>query len=139
MAGFTVKPLDEIPGVPDPDPGDPDWKPLRHHFGLEAFGVNAFVQAEAGGRVIDDHRETGTRHQELYVVLWGRAEFELEGEPYDCPAGMCIAVRDPNVRRTAIAVEPGTAVLAIGAAPGEVYEVSSWDAKWTGGLPDDQG
>jgi uncharacterized cupin superfamily protein len=136
--GYTVKRLDEVPGVPDPDPGDPDWKPLRHHFGLEAFGANCFVQSEAGGRLVVDHRETETRHQELYVVLSGRAEFVLDGEPHDCPAGTCIAIRDHAVRRHAIAVEAGTAVLAIGATPGEIYEASDWDANWTRGLPSDQ-
>ncbi len=134
---YAVKRIDEIPGVPDPDPGDPDWKPLRHHFGLEAFGVNCFVQSEAGGRLIVDHRETDTEavgHQELYVVVGGRAEFTVDGEHFDCPAGTCVAIRDPEVRRSAIAVEPGTAVLVIGGTPGRPYEISSWDAKWTSGL-----
>ena len=134
---YAVKRIEEIPGVPDPDPGDPDWKPLRHHFGLEAFGVNCFVQSEAGGRLIVDHRETDTEavgHQELYVVLGGRAEFTVDGESFDCPAGTCVAIRDPEVRRSAIAVEPATAVLAIGGTPGQPYEISSWDAKWTSGL-----
>ena len=139
LQAYIVKAIEEIPGVPEPDPGDPDWKPLRHHLGLDAFGVNCFVQPEAGGRIVDDHRETETRHQELYVVLSGRAEFVLDGEPHDCPAGTCVAIRDPGVRRHAIAVEAGTAVLVVGATPGEIYEVSSWDAKWTGGLPRDQG
>ena len=134
MVGFTVKKLDEIPGVPDPDPGDPDWKPLRHHFGIESFGVNCFLQSEAGGKVVDDHEETETGHEELYVVLSGRAEFEVAGEPYDCPVGTCVAIRDPRLKCGAIAVEPGTAVLAIGATPGRPYEVSRWDAKWTSGL-----
>jgi quercetin dioxygenase-like cupin family protein len=131
---YAVKRIDEIPGVPDGDPGDPDWKPLRHHFGLEAFGVNVFVQAEAGGRLVDDHRETDTGHEELYVVLRGRAEFTVDGEPFDCPAGACVAIRDPEVRRSAIAVEPATAVLAIGGSPGRPYEISNWDSKWTSGL-----
>jgi hypothetical protein len=134
LTGFAVKRLDEIPGVPDPDPGDPAWKPLRHHFGLEAFGANVFVQSEAGGRLVEEHRELDTRHQELYVVLTGRAEFVVDGDPYDCVAGTCVAIRDPQVPRKAIAVEPGTTVLAIGATPGQAYEVSSWDAKWTSGL-----
>ena len=84
---------------------------------------------------MEDHRETETRHQELYLVISGRAEFVLDGDPYDCPAVTCIAIRDPEVRRSAIAVEPGTTVLAVGATPGQAYEVSSWDAKWTTGLP----
>jgi quercetin dioxygenase-like cupin family protein len=97
--------------------------------------VNCFIQAEAGGKVVDEHVELETGHEELYIVLFGRAEFTLDGEPHDCVAGTCVAIRDPRVRRGAIAVEPGTAVLAIGATPGEPYRVSSWDAKWTGGLP----
>jgi hypothetical protein len=132
---FAVKGLDEIPGVPDPDPGDPDWKPLRHHFGLTAFGVNAFVQPEPSGGLVVDHRETDTGHEELYVVLTGRAEFELDGSPYDCPAGTIVAIPDPEVRRRAVAVEPGTTVLAVAGTPGRAYEISSWDAKWTTGLP----
>ena len=134
MAGFAVKRFDEIPGVPNPDPGDPDWKPLRHHFGLDGFGANVFVQNDAGGRLVDDHREAETHHQELYLVLSGRAEFLLEGEPYDCPTGTCVAVRDPQVQRSAIAVEAGTALLAVGAEPGKAFQVSAWDAKWTTGL-----
>jgi quercetin dioxygenase-like cupin family protein len=97
--------------------------------------VNCFIQPEAGGKVVDPHDELETGHEELYVVLWGRAEFTLDGEPHDCVAGSCVAVRDPRVLRGAIAVEPGTAVLAIGGTPGKAYEVSRWDAKWTGGLP----
>jgi quercetin dioxygenase-like cupin family protein len=107
---------------------------LRHHFGLEAFGVNCFVQPDAGGGLVEDHRETETRHQELYVVVSGRAEFVLDGEPHDCPAGTCVAIPDPEVRRSAIAVEAGTSVLAVGAPAGELYGVSPWDAKWTSGL-----
>ncbi len=84
---------------------------------------------------MDDHREAETGHQELYVVLSGRAEFVIDDEPYDCPARTCVAIRDPGVRRSAIAVEPATTVLAIGATPGRPYEISSWDAKWTTGLP----
>jgi quercetin dioxygenase-like cupin family protein len=132
---FAVKRLDEIPGVPDPDPGDPDWKPVRHHFGFGAFGANVFMQPEAGGRLVVDHRETDTRHQELYVVLDGRAEFVVEGHPYDCPAGTVVAITDPDVQRSAIAVEPETAVLVIGGTSGRAYEVSDWDSKWTTGLP----
>ena len=96
--------------------------------------MNVFVQAEAGGRLVDDHRETDTGHQELYVVLGGRAEFTVDGEPFGCPEGTSVAIPDPDVRRSAIAVEPATAVLVIGGTPGRLYEVSTWDSKWTSGL-----
>ena len=130
---YAVERIEAIPGVPDPDPGDP-WKPLRHYFGFDAFGANVFVQAEAGGRLVVDHRETDTGHQELYVVLGGRAEFLIDGEPLDCPRGACVAIPDPGVKRSAMAVDAGTSVLVIAGTSGKAYEVSAWDAKWTTGL-----
>jgi quercetin dioxygenase-like cupin family protein len=131
---YAVKRIEAIPGVPDPDPGDPDWKPLRHYFGFDSFGANVFIQPEAGGRLVVDHRETDTGHQELYVVLRGRAEFLVDGEPHDCPVGTCVAIPDPGVKRSAMAVDAGTSVLVIAATSGKPYEVSAWDAKWTTGL-----
>jgi hypothetical protein len=131
---YAVERIEAIPGVPDSDPGDPDWKPLRHYFGIDAFGANVFVQPEAGGRLVVDRRETDTDHQELYVVLEGRAEFLVDGEPYECPRGTCVAIPDPGVKRSAMAVDAGTSVLVIAATSGKAYEVSAWDAKWTTGL-----
>ena len=96
--------------------------------------MNCFIQPDAGGKLVEDHRETETNHEELYVVLSGRAEFVVGSDPFDCPAGTCVAIRDPQLKRSAIAIEPGTTVLAIGGTPGQPYQVSRWDAKWTSGL-----
>jgi hypothetical protein len=38
-----------------------------------------------------------------------------------------VYVRDPDVRRGAVAREPGTVVFVAGGAPGEAYEVSPWE------------
>jgi hypothetical protein len=132
---YAVAHLSEIPGVPDPDPGDPDWKPIRHHLGLRSFGVNAFVAPEAGGRLVDEHSELESGHEELYLVLAGEATFTIEGEEHACPAGTAVAILDPAVVRKAVAKVPGTTVLALGATPGRSYEVTQWDRKWTSGLP----
>jgi phosphinothricin acetyltransferase len=43
----------------------------------------------------------------------------VDGEPFDCPEGTSVAIPDPDVPRSAIAVEPATAVLVIGGTPGE--------------------
>ena len=111
------------------------WRPIRHHFGIEGFGINAYTADQPGDRVIEEHNEigaagTGGRHQELYVVLTGRASFTLDGEEIDAPAGTFVFVGEPDVRRGAIAVEAGTSVLAIGARPGVPFEVSSWEYRF---------
>jgi hypothetical protein len=63
----------------------------------------------------------------MYVVLRGRATFTVDGEDIDAPAGTIVHLPDPSVRRQAVAVEPGTAVLAVGAKPGEAFEPSGWE------------
>jgi quercetin dioxygenase-like cupin family protein len=99
---------------------------VRRRFGIEAFGVNVFAAEAAGDLVIEDHEERDGP-EELYVVLRGRATFTLgEGEDVDAPAGTLVFVR-PGTRRVARAAEPDTAVLGVGAKPGEVFQPSGWE------------
>jgi cupin domain len=120
--------LDEIEPIAEPDPGEYVWKPVRHQLGISAFGVNAWVAREPGDRVIEEHAES--EHEELYLVVSGRATFTVDGETVDAPAGTLLHVRAPGVNRTGFGEEPGTTVLAIGAAPGKPFEVSPWEQRW---------
>ena len=106
------------------------WHPVRRQLGIQAFGVNAYTSEKAGELVIEEHDETGGGaggHEELYVVIAGRATFTLGGEDLDAPAGTLVFLSDPKVRRKAVAQESGTLVLAIGAQPGVPYEPSPWE------------
>ena len=102
------------------------WHPVRHALGVRAFGVNAY-SGDAGDEVIEDHTEVGSDHEELYVVVRGRARFELDGEALDAPAGTLVFLPEAETRRHAVAEEDGTTILALGAKPGEGYEVSPWE------------
>jgi tetratricopeptide (TPR) repeat protein len=104
-----------------------NWLPLRHLLGVQAFGVNAYVGNAIGDDVIEQHDEEELGHQEMYVVLAGRALFTLDGENLDAPAGTVVFLPDPTTQRYAVAEEAGTTVLAVGAKPGEGYEVSAWE------------
>jgi tetratricopeptide (TPR) repeat protein len=102
------------------------WMPIRAHLGIEAFGVNAWT-GDPGREVIGDHNETPSGHEELYLVVTGRASFTVDGEEVDAPAGTFVFVRDPDTQRKAVASEPETTVLSIGAKPGEAYFVRGWE------------
>ena len=102
------------------------WKPLRRTLGIDAFGINAYSAARAGEHVVEEHTEEKLGHQEAYVVIAGHATFTLDGVDLDAPNGTVVFVRDPLVRRHAVAVEPGTTVLAIGGAPGS-HKPSAWE------------
>lgn len=125
--------LDDIPTPVPPEPDSFEWKPIRHHLGIRAFGVNAGVASRAGDRVVEEHTELeggAAGHEELYFVVRGRARFSIDGEEVDAPAGSLVFVPDPATRRSAKAEEPGTAVLYIGAKRGEAFKVSPWERKY---------
>jgi tetratricopeptide (TPR) repeat protein len=117
MSGYAVARLDEIGEMDD---GRCPWRPVRHHFGITSFGVNTWTGRAAGDRIINEHDEAD-ENEELYVVLQGRALFELDGERADATAGTMVFAR-PGVRRTAFAEEPETTIMALGGTPGEAYE-----------------
>jgi hypothetical protein len=125
-AAYAVARLDEI------ERSGPKWVPVRRHFDVRAFGVNAWVGDEPGNDVIDEHKESGG-HEELYVVLSGRATFTVAEEKLDAPPGTLVFVQ-PGVLRSAVAAEPGTTVLALGAKPGVAFEISPWEL-WLDALP----
>ncbi len=122
MTGWEKATLDEIPLVSD---GRAPWRPVRHHLGIRAFGVNAWVAREAGERVINEHTEEGA-DEELYLVLSGHAAFTIDGEEVDVPEGTLVFV-EPAARRTAFAREANTTILAVGAIPGKTYLPSGWE------------
>ena len=107
---------------------DYDWHSIRHHFDIRAFGVNANVAVEPGV-VVEEHDEIHTDggQEELYVVVAGHATFTVAGEEVDAPAGTLVFVRDPAVRRAAVAHEAGTTLLCVGGRPGQPFRVSTWE------------
>jgi tetratricopeptide (TPR) repeat protein len=106
------------------------WLPIRDHLGITAFGINAWMGREACDWVIPEHSEEPTGHEELYLVLEGRARFTVDGEEVEAPAGTLVFVPDPEGRRGATALDPGTLVLSIGNKPGEAYSVQQWEQSW---------
>jgi tetratricopeptide (TPR) repeat protein len=124
MNGYAVAHLEEIEEMSD---GRCPWRPVRHHFGITSFGVNAWTGREAGDRIINEHEESGPESdEELYLVQSGHATFELDGERVDAPAGTFVYA-PPGVKRTAFAQEPGTTIVALGGTPGKAYEVFGWE------------
>jgi len=121
--GYEVAHIDELEELPINN-GEFVWRPIRRRFGITAFGTNGYT-GDAGQRVIEEHSERDN-HQEMYVVLRGRATFRLGDDEVDAPAGTIVFLR-PDTKRGAIAVEDGTAVLAVGAKPGVVFEPSLWE------------
>jgi quercetin dioxygenase-like cupin family protein len=135
VSGYEVVHVDELEELPINN-GEFVWRPVRRRLGITAFGTNAYT-AKAGQRIVEEHSERDN-HQEMYVVLRGRATFTLGDEEVDAPAGTIVFVR-PNTKRGAVAAEDDTAVLAVGAKEGVVFEPSPWEDIFVANSYADQG
>lgn len=115
------------------------WHPIRSRLGIEAFGINAYTASEVGGEVVEEHTEDSLGHEEIYIVIAGHATFTLDGEEVDAPTGTIVHLPDPPVKRTAVALEPGTTVLAVGGKRGEAFTPSGWEVSFRADhLPPDE-
>src|SRR3954451_18531817 len=125
--GWKALDLDAIEGVPWRGT-ELVWHPVRQALGTRIVGMGGYTAERAGQIVIEGHTESedGLNHEEVYLVLRGRATFTLDGDELDAPAGTFVAVLDPSVHRRAVAAEAGTAVLALGAMPSFVPSDSEW-------------
>jgi quercetin dioxygenase-like cupin family protein len=123
VAAYSVIRFDAIAEIDD---GGAPYRPVRHHFGIASFGVSTFTGRRTGDRIINEHSEEDDQ-EELYLVLEGRAIFELDGDRVDAPAGTLVFA-EPGVRRTAFAEEDGTTVVVVGGKPGKAYEVLGFEA-----------
>lgn len=118
--------VDELDRVEMPDGFV--WRPVRRRFDIRAFGVNAYTALEAGSPIVETHTEGQLGHEEIYFVLRGRAIFTIDGDEHELNAGQLVFVRDPELKRGAVAVDADTVVLAFGGRPGAAHEISPWEA-----------
>jgi hypothetical protein len=132
-AGFETLHLDDVEAL-EVGADVPLWKPLRHTLGVESVGINAYLARNAGDPAVEPHDEATTDgtpgHQEIYLVVRGAARFTVGDDTFDVRAGGLTFLRDPALKREAVATEPDTLVLAVGAAPGVAFEPSAWEGRW---------
>jgi mannose-6-phosphate isomerase-like protein (cupin superfamily) len=118
-----------LPDVPVTEIPDGRWQQLNERLGIKAFGVNG-VLMDPGDKSDMQHNEEDSRHQEVYVVVTGRAAFRFgDGEEVEAGPGDVVAVGDPDETRDYRALEPGTRIVCFGAAEGAEHPYGEWIAR----------
>jgi tetratricopeptide (TPR) repeat protein len=105
------------------------WRPIRRTLGVTAFGINAYTADDAGDPLIETHDETSFgagRHEELYIVLSGRATFTVAGQELDAPVGSLVLLQ-AGTERGAVAATANTTVLVVGGKPDAALPVSPYE------------
>ncbi len=89
------------------------WQQLNGPLGVTGFGINAIV-CDPGEDFDISHSEEETGQQEAYIVVSGRAAFEIGDDRVEAGPGTVVAAPDPAAVRSYAALEPGTRIVCVG-------------------------
>jgi len=115
MSSYTVKKIDEMDAA-----FGGGMRLARAALGVSSFGM----QVEEFPPNFDqypEHSHDEDGQEEVYVVLRGSAEIEIEGERIALDPETIVRV-GPGVSRRLFAGPEGVRLLALGGVPGAVYE-----------------
>jgi mannose-6-phosphate isomerase-like protein (cupin superfamily) len=115
MADYTVKRVDELEAVLGGA-----FKRARAELGVTSFGMQIIDMPPNNDRHPEhDHSHDG--QEEVYVVLRGSAEVDIEGERVAIDPETLLRVA-PGTKRKVLAGDQGVRLLALGGKPGAAYE-----------------
>jgi hypothetical protein len=123
-AGWKIELVDDVPPVKPDWPAT--WKSIRHHFGIEGFGING-VTKDAGNVLIPEHDEGGSGQEEVYFVHRGQVKATLDGEEQTVGEGGLVYCAADTKRKLESLASP-TTVLVVGGTPGKAYELPGWES-----------
>jgi quercetin dioxygenase-like cupin family protein len=115
MDGFKLKRTDELAAI-----HHGAVKLAGDELGVESFGLQV-LDLPAGFAEYPEHDHSDDGQEEVYVVLEGSAELEVDGEHLNAGPGSMIWVA-PQSRRKLTAGQHGVRILAIGCTRDGAYE-----------------
>jgi mannose-6-phosphate isomerase-like protein (cupin superfamily) len=126
MSGYSVKRISEMEAT-----AGGGMRRARAELGVTAFGM----QIEEFPPDFDrypEHSHSEDGQEEVYVVLSGSAEIDIEGERFALDPDTIVRV-GPGTNRRLFAGPQGVRVLALGGVPGSVYEPPEFSKLAAGG------
>jgi len=115
MGGYTAKRIDEMEAI-----YGGAFKRAGAELGIESFGLQIFdMPAGVDGYPEHDHEHDG--QEEVYVALRGSGEFVIDGEHVPFDSERIVRIEAGSKRKLMPGPE-GVRVLALGGAPGKLYE-----------------
>jgi mannose-6-phosphate isomerase-like protein (cupin superfamily) len=115
MSGYSVKKIDDMETT-----FGGGMRLARAALGVSAFGM----QVEEFPPNFDqypEHSHSEDGQEEVYVVLRGSAEIEIDGDRFPLDSETIVRV-GPGVSRRIFPGPEGVRVLALGGVPGAAYE-----------------
>jgi mannose-6-phosphate isomerase-like protein (cupin superfamily) len=115
MADYTAKRIDEMEAI-----YDGAFKRARAELGASAFGMQV-IDMPPNAELYPEHDHEEGGQEEIYVVLRGGGEIELDGERVPIDPETIVRV-GPGTKRKIWPGGQGVRILALGGVPGKPYE-----------------
>jgi mannose-6-phosphate isomerase-like protein (cupin superfamily) len=115
VKGCSLRQIDELASI-----HNGAVKLAGDELGIRSFGLQV-LDFPAGFAGYPEHDHAHDRQEEVYLVLQGSAEFEVDGERLPAAVGSMLRV-DPDSRRKLEPGPHGVRILAVGCAIDRAYE-----------------
>jgi len=115
MADYTVKRVDELEAVMGGA-----FKRARAELGVTSFGMQ-IIDMPPNVDAYPEHDHATDGQEEVYMVLRGSADVDIEGEriPMDPETLLRVA---PGTSRKVLPGDQGVRILVVGGKPGAAYQ-----------------
>jgi mannose-6-phosphate isomerase-like protein (cupin superfamily) len=115
MSGYAVKNIDEMEAV-----FRGAFKRARAELGVESFGMQV-IDMPANYENYPEHDHTHDNQEEVFLVMRGGGEIEIEGERFPLDPEHMVRVA-AGTKRKVWPGDEGIRMVIIGGIPGAVYE-----------------
>jgi mannose-6-phosphate isomerase-like protein (cupin superfamily) len=115
MSSYAVKNIDEMEAV-----FRGAFKRARAELGVESFGFQV-IDMPPNYENYPEHDHTHDNQEEVFLVMRGGGEIEIEGERFPLDDNH-IARVNPNTKRKVWPGPEGIRLVVLGGVPGEAYQ-----------------
>ena len=115
MSDYSCKRIEEMEGI-----YGGAFRRAGAELGIESFGLQIF-DMPPGADQYPEHDHSSDGQEEVYVILRGSADFDVEGERLHVDPDSVIRIPAGTKRRLFPGPE-GVRVMALGGVPGKLYE-----------------
>ena len=115
MGDFTIKRIDEMEAV-----AGGSFKRARAELGLSAFGMQV-IDMPPNITVYPEHTHADDGQEEVYVVIRGSGEIEIDGERHRLDPETMVRVA-PGTKRKVYTGDDPIRMVIVGGVPGKPYE-----------------
>jgi mannose-6-phosphate isomerase-like protein (cupin superfamily) len=120
LPDYTVKRFDEMEAI-----FGGFFLRTRAELGVTSFGMQVLNFPPNSGDAYPNHNHAESGQEEVYFVMDGAADFDIEGEQLHLEPQMALRVGASTKRKISSGPE-GAQILALGGVPGAAYEAPAF-------------